>query len=131
MEYGSLQQDELVIDFDDNLDIVDYPKDTESGTETDTSGEGDIENQIKNTELPLVATNNEIIHHSTAIHNANVRDTKARDINAHIIARSTHRSYKPLVMTICSNIELTVPQMIILFVATIFLEYFILLIIIR
>ena len=118
MKYGSLQQDEVIIDLDDDLDIIAFPKDDE----------GDIENQIKNIELPLVETNNEIIHHAPQ-HNADVDEF---NINyTHYIARSSNRNYKPCVMTICSNIELTVPQMVILFIMCIFLEYFVLLLITR
>jgi len=143
MIYGSLQQDEVVIDFDDDLDIIEFPKD----------GEGDIENQIKPVKSPGVETNNEIIHHEPQ-HNAlasnalasnalasNALASNARASNAdvnefnlnytHYIARSSNRNYKPLVMTICSNIELTVPQMVILFIMCIFLEYFVLLLITR
>lgn len=122
MKYGSLQQDEVIIDFDEDLDIIAFPKDGE------TDSEGDIENQIKNIELPLVEKNNEIIHHEPQ-HNADVDEF---NINyTHYNARSSNRNYKQLVMTICRNTELTVPQMVILFIMCIFLEYFVLLIITR
>lgn len=133
MIYGSLQQDEVVIDFDDDLDIIEFPKD----------GEGDIENQIKPVKSPVVETNNEIIHHEPqhheSQHNASASNARASnaDVNefnlnyTHYIARSSNRNYKPLVMTICSNIELTVPQMVLLFIMCIFLEYFVLLLITR
>ena len=44
MSYGSLKQDEAIRNFvamDDDLDIIEFPKDCE----------GDIENQLKNIEL--------------------------------------------------------------------------------
>tara|TARA_Y100000389_G_C17335082_1_gene450203 strand:- start:301 stop:672 length:372 start_codon:yes stop_codon:yes gene_type:complete len=123
MKYGSLQQDEVIIDLDDDLDIIAFPKDNE----------GDIENQIKNIELPLVETNNEIIHHEPQ-HNALASNADVDEFNinyTHYNARSSNRNYKPLFMTICRNTELTVPQMVILFIMCIFLEYFVLLIITR
>ena len=127
MKYGSLQQDDVIIDLDDDLDIIEFPKD--GNTETDT--EGDIENQIKPAKSPVVETNNEIIHHEQQ-HNVLESNADAGEFNikyTHYNVRSCNRNYKPFAMTICSNIELTVPQMAFLFICAIFLEYFVLLII--
>lgn len=134
MKYGSLQQDDVIIDFDDDLDIIEFPKD--GVTETDS--EGDIENQIIPVKSPVVETNNEIIHrepqHNALSSNALSSNADVDEFNinyTHYITRSSNRNYKPLVMTICSNIELSVPQMVILFIMCIFLEYFVLLLITR
>ena len=140
MKYGALQQDDYVIDIDDELDIVEFPTDSASNNERD------IENQIKNIERTLVETP---VHsspvHSSPVHSSPVHDepkpvhnspalaslNRYNIANNNLIVRSPNHNHKPLVMTICSNIELTVPQMVTLFISIVFLEYFILLLITR
>ena len=124
MKYGSLTKDEVVIDFEDELDIIDFPDEKDTNEDTDKDGENKIIDttpttaEAKNNLLPLVST-----HMAGAdIDNDTLRYT-------HYNTRSCNRNHKPLVMTICSNIELTVPQMAFLFICAIFLEYFVLLII--
>jgi hypothetical protein len=137
MKYGALHQDDYVIDIDDELDIVEFPTDSAS------NNAGDIENQIKNIEHTLVETpvhpspvhdepepvhdEPEPVHNSPALASFD----QYNKANTTLIVRSPTHTHTPLVMTICSNIELTVPQMVTLFISIVFLEYFILLLITR
>jgi len=129
MHYGSLQQDDCIIDFDDEVDIVEYPLaagaaaiDTENAADIATENATGSSTGIRDEGIESRPHNEtehcEIVHHGASIDNM--------VIQPQLIARSRTA---PIMISVCGNMELTISQMVVLFVCVIILEYFVLLVI--
>jgi hypothetical protein len=143
MKYGSLEKDDVIIDIDfdkhydeedDELDIIDFINDVDNRTQSNIC-ESDIKSHPKQPD-------NRYLETSTALENTTHIDCEPRAIpTSSAFVQQTHSPSKsvavcskksvnlPIVLTICNTIELTVPQMVILFISIVCLEYVILLII--
>jgi len=122
MHYGSLQQDDCIIDFDDEVDIVEYPLATDIATENDTVASTGSSTVRRDEGIESKHHNEtehcEIVHHGASIDNM--------VIHPQLIARSRTA---PIMISVCGNMELTISQMVVLFVCVIILEYVVLLVI--
>ena len=122
MHYGSLQQDDCIIDFDDEVDIVEYPLATDIATENDTVASTGSSTVRRDEGIESKHHNEtehcEIVHHGASIDNM--------VIQPQLITRSRTA---PIMISVCGNMELTISQMVVLFVCVIILEYVVLLVI--
>ena len=130
MHYGSLQQDDCIIDFDDEVDIVEYPLATENAADIDTENAADIDTEnaagsstVRRDEGIESRPHNETEHCEIVHHGASIDNMV---IQPQLIARSRTA---PIMISVCGNMELTISQMVVLFVCVIILEYFVLIVI--
>ena len=112
----------------ENNSDEDFDKDHDKNHDKDYSKDCDkySENKIVYTKPTTVETTKDTLPLVTS----QTMHKSIDDFTPHYTMVLHNRSYKP-VITICRNIELTVPQMALLFVCAIILEYFVLLIITR
>ena len=122
MHYGSLQQDDCIIDFDDEVDIVEYPLATDIATENDTVASTGS-STVRRDEGIESKHHNETEHCEIVHHGASIDDMV---IQPQLITRSRTA---PIMISVCGNMELTISQMVVLFVCVIILEYVVLLVI--
>ena len=126
MHYGSLHQDDCIIDFDDEVDIVEYPLAAENATESATenaTGSSTGSSTVRHDEGIESKHHNEIEHCEIVHHGASIDNMV---IHPQLIARSRTA---PIMISVCGNMELTISQMVVLFVCVIILEYVVLLVI--
>ena len=118
MHYGSLHQDDCIIDFDDEVDIVEYPLATKNATENAT------ENATVRRDEGIESKHHNETEHCEIVHHGAIIDNMV--IHPQLIARSRTA---PIMISVCGNMELTISQMVVLFVCVIILEYVVLLVI--
>ena len=96
MHYGSLQQDDCIIDFDNEVDIVEYPLATENAADIDTenaTGSSTVRRDEGIESRPHNETEHcEIVHHGASIDNM--------VIQPQLIARSRTA---PIMISVCGN----------------------------
>ena len=127
MKYGSLNKDDIIINFDDELDIVsDDNNSSDSDTTPINENNSDLENPTSIDATPHQHKIDSLSKYSENVTTEITHHVYPNPYNYHEEEHKKEFENKPIVIKICYNIELTVPQVVSLFFTAICLEYLVL-----